>query len=213
MTKKDDFKDLIESIHYDAYYSCTPDVTSLRYNGPIPVFFWGNYSPFEKIKSIIEQDELKVGSDLLGYNANVKTKRGYYLFRHQTDNSQTKTSTWKITDVCFPSCSIVRNYLTGKSMECAPLQGRVVTVSLAALQFLDLYFDNGRSSFRQKVTLQPNAMDKEGKKAYMYVHNPAFFLTKEGETGTEWKEKQGSTLKPYVITIGYNKDKFYGTHH
>ena len=204
------YKELVDAIQYDAYYAATPDTTQLRYSGPIPVFMWGNNSAYEKMKNIMDINELKQGTD---YRVTdmifVKSRREFYLFENRPEK-EPSDSFWQQKELCFSNCSVVRNFIHGRKRkpEAAPMVGRVYTVSLSALRFLDLYFDNCRSSFRDKISLVDVKGDKDIK-AYAYIHNPTFFLSKGGETGSEWVQKEGHTLTPFPITLNGNKDKYY----
>ena len=203
------YKALVDSIEYDAYYAATPDTTQLRYSGPIPVFMWGNYQTFEKMKDIMEINDLKSGTDLRTKHIFVKSRREFYLFENKPEK-EPNYSFWSQKELCFSSCAVVRNYIAtaSKKSEQAPLMGRVYTVSLAAIRFLDLYFDNCRSSFRSKISLVDPKSNTDIK-AYTYIHNPTFFLSKGGSTGSDWVQKEGHTITPFPLTINDKKEKYY----
>lgn len=195
-------KDIKKWIEIDLKYGRTYDTPSLRYTGNrgIPVFLYDDLSSEETLKSILSFVSYKdnvavthpsavtVGDFVPMYN--LSNASGYYnaycLEEHE--------------DLDFLS---VPDYTKGKAL---PIRGKLIHVSLEAMNELDMYYENEKDFYRTMIKVNPsiyyenpmwawayfNDVDQVATfdtKTSEYVVDPSIDLTTFRVIDDNWKEK------------------------
>lgn len=153
-------------IQQDIKSNCTPDLPALRYfGGGIPIFLWDDMKEFSNILEVI-------GS--LDYNDNCEV-------RHPDARSQLRYIPWYNLDPSqevYPAYCLeepedldfitVEDYCLDQPLE---LEGKVLYVSLAALQEFDMYYNNQHLFNRVKIKVYPSKWYKTPIECYTWMND------------------------------------------
>jgi hypothetical protein len=151
---------LARLIDEDVWFSCTPDLPQLRYAQTIPVFIWDelkSYKTIEKTLGLTDED-VKVVSYLS------RSEEKHLPFINMAPDKATRQ------DMLLPANNLWNTYLEDIPFITQPRQltGRILHVSVKAIQALDRYYNNGSVHTRRKATFFEDQQDKVGGSAWLY---------------------------------------------
>mgnify|MGYP000317602188 CR=1 FL=1 len=193
---------LQETLMSDIYGCCTPDMTSLRYNGPILLFLYGTHQTWENISKFMKENELEYGKDWYVREnfSELSTKRFFYMFNNVSENNNMYA--WIQKAVCFPTTPVTPRVCTDSWFTQSPVRGRIISLSLKALTYYDSLFDNNRSSNRIKVKLYDTKDTQHQYTAMMYQHDHNRIINVDEKTA-ELSFANGYKLEPYPTVTKY----------
>jgi|TARA_R110000851_G_scaffold66423_2_gene150241 hypothetical protein len=184
----------------DVWFSCTPDLPKLRYDKEIPVFIWDELKSYKKMEDM----EGLTNKDVTTVSYLVRTQNKHLPFLNMAPDKATRQ------DMLLPSNHLWNTYLKEKPFEAEPRQltGRILHVSVRAIQALDRYYNNGSVHTRSKAHFIRNAQDKVGTSAWMYSVPTSSFTKYLPHEGTHTLVRG---FEPAVCT-STDSDNFTSTH-
>lgn len=165
-------KDYLIQKFWDDYSSnFTPDTPELRYEGPIPVFLYSDYSGWNFPSGVMKEDKLNIPECLKFVSNNCMTKHKTVYLRDVSDKSKYKA-------YLIPT---FMSNIKGYSLTKRKTRGTLYTVSLKGIQALDRFFYNGHHFNRVLVDMEKG--DHGIKSAYTYFVKPTYIAdcVAEGE--------------------------------
>lgn len=182
-TTKDIFRDYFLGKYWDDYSSnFTPDTAELRYEGPIPIFLYSDYSSWSFSAAVMKDEKLDTFECLKFVTNNCMTDNPMVYLRNLSDIE----SKYK----AFLVPSAITN-LKGYSLTRHKTRGTLFTVSLKGIQALDRFFFNSCNFERKLIKMAPN--DKNIKRAYTWFVKPTLIFDKIEDD--EWEVRNGMKLK------------------
>lgn len=187
-------KVLRDRIWDDVSCGYTPDKAILRYNGPIPVLFYGALNQWAFNTNLMKELNLQAGEDYELVNYNTKTS-GRFILTH----GDPKKSGMPYDDYLLDPDEFQK-----MSLQAYPVSGRLLTMSLHGLSLLDLYFFNGHRANRRLVKIEKTVNSGVTyEHAYVYI----FMRNKVGtEKGLSYEFKGDVRPRPLVM---YNNKRYY----
>ena len=135
---------LVDQFWADYADNMTPDLTYLRYDGPIPVFMYGHYSSYNDMEKIMVKAGLKAKKDWKIESGLCNTD-GEYCFLNNPSESVVNYKSFLLP----PTMKIKDMKLTRRK-----IRGTLYTVSLAGLQALDRFFMNRNKFYRDVIDIE-----------------------------------------------------------
>ena len=187
MTKQASLTDLIR---LDIKYCRTPDLPALRYEpARIPVFLYDNMKDSVNAKAHLY--DLQLGIDWsTQYNFAV-TKEKYvpWYSLHESDNYEALC----LEDPLDAVYTDVEDYCLADPL---PIMGKIVYVSIHALEELDYYYDNEYCFDRVKIEVHPSPLSKKTKECFAYFNQLEGIATWD-ETKKEYKLNANISTTPF----------------
>lgn len=154
----------------------TPDMHSLRYKGPIPVFLYGGNTYYQWLKDFFKEKGLSAIIDYYTIDNTVETACRLLALKSKNPEK---------APFKYPSFAVV-NHQAVTDLTPQVVRGRLITVSLAGLRALDTYFFNGYRSDRIQVPLKKKSYgNTQHDWAYTWVFD-ADTLTSDGKFGKKY---------------------------
>ena len=183
--------DLKQELEYDIQMNFTPDLTSLRYYGAgIPVFLYDELSDYSNLASALDNCK-PLSSNFTTTEFSAMTMDKYVPFKNVSDN-QGYYDTYMLQTVKHLS------RLYSGTVELRRVKGKLITMSLDALQDIDRYYTNGISYNRKVISIKPNERSKVVYKVFAYFAD-VDMITKYDPHKKEYKLLNGMELSPYSV--------------
>jgi hypothetical protein len=136
----------------DVYDDFTPYAARLRFGGPIKVFLPSGLSNWIQFKTFMDDGpDLRLVRDYQISHIPVVTKNSFYMVKNEGHNLNNASS---YPEYIFTQTMALKAAGLGLDLTMLPLTGKVVSLSLAALRYMDSYYMNGHLSVRIKVPLE-----------------------------------------------------------
>lgn len=139
---------LLGSVQDDVYFSVTPDLPALRYNGPQYVFLWDDMQYFTNLQKNLDA---KVGDDYIIRSCGAFTESRHFPVKNAS--SSVNTYGYYVTQSCNWRSNLstsLKNKLPGIPL---PIKGRLYQFNLNGLRRLDLSYFNTIDFVRRKVPI------------------------------------------------------------
>jgi len=149
-----------DSLNQDLWFSCTPDLPALRYSGVIPVFIWDELKTYLGLQGAgITHDMMRVDQYL------VTSKEKYLPFANKAEKKGCKY------DMILPTSPEWTKGFKEKpfNSNTRKMSGRIVHLSLAAMQSLDRYYFNTAFHTRHKALFTSGQSNQTEISAWMYT--------------------------------------------
>lgn len=189
-------------IDADVSYNFTPDLPRLRYYGSgIPVFLWDDLKDFKSLQFALGSLDLSACYESRFFQA--ITAQNYVPW-YNMDESQGSYPAYcleEFEDIDFLG---LPEYTKGDPL---PMKGKLVSVSLQALQELDCYYENNHIFERTLITVYPSQWNKQPMQAYTWLNNVDNLSTFDGKT-QEYVLDENIDPTPFRTTSS-NSEKFY----
>jgi len=148
------------SLNEDLWFSCTPDLPVLRYAPTIAVFIW------DELKTYRGYQEAGITHSMMRTDQYmVTTKEKYLPFANKADKKGCKY------DMILPASPEWTKGFKDKpfTAETRHISGRIVHLSLAAMQSLDRYYFNTVFHTRHKAMFTGTQNSQEETSAWLYT--------------------------------------------
>lgn len=197
-------KDLYNLIKEDIKNNSTPDLAEMRYYGDtIPVFLWDDLQDYANISMALHPLSVSDNYQVRFFSAHTMSEHVPWYNLKASEKAFTSYCLEEYDDVCFLD---IPDYSKGTPRQ---VQGKIVKVSLAALQKLDEYYCNTYIFTRQVVSVKPSKLAQPCK-AYTwfnqvdqistYSNEDCEYILDEGLDFTPFKENIEQDTKFYKVS-------------
>lgn len=173
---------LSETIWADVTNSFTPDIAKLRFDGPIPLFLYGDISRHNATFEFMKRKGLLPTDDFTTMSVHATTRSPFHAFHNEHPEKE-------YSDYAFlPNKKLCNLPLTTRK-----LRGKLLSVSLRGIQVFDRYYFNQVRTQRVFVKLDMMHMGIDA--AWVYAFKPDRVLKKD-DRGM-YHEHGNLKLKPF----------------
>lgn len=189
------------SIEADMKYTYTPDLPRLRYCGAVPIFLWDDLTDFQLLATILGSTPTKDNYRSWFGRAVTEEK---FLPWYNICSDKFSYATYCMRDFTDTSSIELPDYALEQPRR---VLGKMAKVSLAALQELDLYYDNERHFKRVLISVQPTPYSTMTKACYTWM-NTADGITEFDTKLSEYALMDNIDPTPFS-TETINQEEFY----
>lgn len=178
-------------IEVDVKYNLTPDIAELRYYGKgIPVFLWDDLQDYTTLQHVLGSLDLSRSYEVKHFGA--MTTRKYVPWYNMEDGKNTFAA-YCLEEYDDLALMEVPEYTYGTPL---PMKGKVINVSLEALQELDNFYENEQSFVRQKIKVQASVYTKHIVEAFTWFNDVDDISVFDNGT-SEYVLDKGIDLTPF----------------
>lgn len=181
-------------VDIDTTTNWTPDLPALRYNGGgIPIFLWDDNQDYGILKSVLNQVSISQHVEFRAFAAKTADRFLPWYNLMPDQNYYPSYCLEEAEDVDFLSLA---EYTIGKPMQ---MEGKIIYVSLEALQELDYYYENEFNFNRVKIKVHPNLQAKTHYDCFTWL-NDVDSLCEFDNITNEYVFRKGIDPVPYRET-------------
>jgi len=197
------YKSIKNYIDADVKYSVTPDLAELRYYGSgIPVFLWDNLQDYNTISAVLGSLPLEDCYESKYFSA---LTAGKFVPWYNMDDSKDSFPAYCLEEYEDLAFLDVPEYTVSKPKQ---IKGKVVMLSLEALQELDQYYENQHIFTRCKVKILPSQWSKDCYEVFAWFNNVDQISSFDTET-SEYILDKNIDLTPFKESSAPTGPEFY----
>jgi len=153
-------------IEIDVKYNMTPDLPKLRYfGGGVPVFLWDDLQDYNTLCTVLGSIDMRTHYESKFFNAFTV---GKYVPWYNMDEAKERYAAYCLEEYEDIEYLSVPEYTIGKPLQ---VKGKVVCLSVEAIQELDIYYENEHIFTRHRIQVYPSQWSKQPQEVYAWLND------------------------------------------
>lgn len=196
-------KNIRNFIDVDIKYNMTPDLPYLRYYGKgIPVFLWDDLQDYNTLSTVLSTLDMKRHYESKFFNSLTMTN---YVPWYNMDESRDSYEAYCLEEYDDLAFLDVPSYTMGVPL---PMKGKLVNVSLEALQELDAYYENEHIFTRTEIKVRASEWSQTPIDAFSWFNNVDQISSFDNST-SEYVLDKNLDLTPFKSKAKSNGPEYY----